>query len=155
MAKFGQILSAAADKPETPRVSVAPSPPKGSLAAMQPVPLYYVDAKHVLMSNGWVARGELLLPFISVFTPLFLLPRMPTKSMAASKIIASTPPPKQCSKRRRPAAPSKFKIGIRCAQQRWSAFVTAPTSRLAQYMKVIVHTHMHEMTAHHIGERSE
>ena len=58
---------------------------------------------------------------------------------AASNPIASTILPKPSSKKPReatsPSISKGLKLGARRAKQRWSALVSAPTSRLAKYMR--------------------
>ena len=104
---------------------------------MAPVPVRFVDAGHVLMSDGWVVRGTHALPPPA---QLFNLPSPLTRSSprvhAASKLTTSTSLPKRNSvKPLVRKSSSSSKLGLRRGKQRWSALVAAPTSRLAGMMR--------------------
>ena len=82
-----------------------------------------VDGMHVLCSDGWVHRCSDLPP-----------------PSATSHPTTSTKPPKKLSRRppaRRSPCSSKALV-TRRAKQRWSALVSAPTSRLARYMRPLL-----------------
>ena len=78
-------------------------------------PLRFVDRAHVLLSDGWVVRAA----SHRVLTD------------AASALLAA--PNATANKQR--ATGSRSKLGARRGKQRWSALVSAPTSRLAKTMR--------------------
>ena len=82
---------------------------------MSPTFVRRMDCAHVLMSDGWVHR---------------------LAADAASEPTVSTTQPRSSFERRRAnASPSNFELGVRRGKQRWSALVSAPTSRLAKCMR--------------------
>ena len=88
-----------------------------------------MDGAHVLMSDGWVVRASSLSD--TLLTHLRSLPD------TASETTGSTTLRKPSSKKRRAIASnsSSIKLGVRRAKQRWSALVSAPSSRLAKCMR--------------------
>ena len=78
-------------------------------------PLRFVDRAHVLLSDGWVVRAA----SHRVLTD------------AASPLLAA---PNATAKKQRDTV-SRSKLGARRGEQRWSALVSAPTSRLAKTMR--------------------
>jgi hypothetical protein len=89
--------------------------------------VHFVDQAHVLMSDGWVVRTASLSDTVLTHLRLSL--------GTASNATTSTSPKKPSSKKRRAiGSSSHFKLGVRRAKQRWSALVSAPSSRLARCM---------------------
>ena len=92
---------------------------------------------YALMSDGWAVPGAACLSHSRA--PLHmhfpLTPSLPSSYATASKTTASTTLPKRNSVK--PVARSSCSssnLGLRRGKQRWSALVSAPTSRLAKTM---------------------
>ena len=90
-------------------------------------PVRFMDRAHILLSDGWVVRAASHPEHVR------------TLLSAASHVTASTSKPKKVSGKRQ-AATSRFvsKLGTRRGKQRWSALVSAPTSRLAKMMRPLL-----------------
>ena len=78
-------------------------------------PLRFVDRAHVLLSDGWVVRAASHRVLTDAASPLLAAPNATAKKQRASV--------------------SRSKLGTRRGKQRWSALVSAPTSRLAKTMR--------------------
>ena len=99
---------------------------------MAPTPVRFVDKAHVLMSDGWVVRGVCLHVCVCSL-PRHLTPRL---GATACKLTGWTiPPSSTCKKPRAAASRCGCKLGVRRGKQRWSALVSAPSSRLAKCMR--------------------
>ena len=90
-------------------------------------PVRFMDRAHILLSDGWVVRAASHPEHVR------------TLLSAASNLTASTSKPKKVSGKWQ-AATSRFvsKLGTRRGKQRWSALVSAPTSRLAKMMRPLL-----------------
>ncbi len=97
-------------------------------------PIRFVDRAHILMSDGWVVRAASHPEHMRVLTDTTVALAPP---LAASNPTTWTTPPRSGCKKRRATASSwcSKKLGIRRGKQRWSALVSAPTSRLAKSMR--------------------
>ena len=101
---------------------------------MPPTPVRAMDKAHVLMSDGWVVRVVPLLGCLFYRVPL--PDPQPTSLHAVSNTTVSTPLPRiSCAKQRVSNSRSSANLAIRRGKQRWSALVSAPTSRLAKTMR--------------------
>ena len=96
-------------------------------------PVRFVDRAHILISDGWVVRATSHPAWLRA-----LKETDPPVPRAASVTTAWTTPPRASYEKRREAASScnsNQKLGTRRGKQRWSALVSAPTSRLAKAMR--------------------
>jgi len=91
-------------------------------------PVRFVDGARILMSDGWVVRAA---------ARPELVPLMPPLPRAVCKTTTLTPRARSCCKTRPRARASSCnsKLAARRAKQRWSALVSASTSRLARAMR--------------------
>ena len=115
---------------------------------MSSTPQYvrHIDAGHVLMSDGWVARDSTWQPIPS--SPIAACEV--TESMTTESLPSSPHDPNSTSSsewedescpsitfRRRPNRKPLYgsRLGNRLAQKRWSSFVSSPSSRIAKTMR--------------------
>ena len=94
--------------PPAPLCTRAPMP------SATATPLRFVDRAHVLLSDGWVVRAASHRVLTDAASPLLAAPNATAKKQRASV--------------------SRSKLGTRRGKQRWSALVSAPSSRLAKTM---------------------
>ena len=97
-------------------------------------PIRFTDQAHILLSDGWVVRAASHPEHARALTEA--TPASPAPVLTASNTMTWTNLPRNSCKKRRPTASScRSKLGTRRGKQRWSALVSAPTSRLAKAMR--------------------